>query len=335
MIPIERWRQHRIVVAVSGGADSVALFRTLVAIQSELKDRRMPKVIVAHVDHAIRGDASDDDRRFVQSLARQFDAAFDCVRLQWSDGDADRFHASEELLRDARYEALKKIAERNGARYLFTGHHFDDQVETILFRIFRGTGLSGLKGIPETRCDDWLTIVRPLLKVPKSEIVETLSAINQPFQSDQTNATNDYGRNFIRNQLLVEARTYLGPQVDESIARLAQHACDAVDQQSRLVDDFLSAHPVRHLPDGLVLATDSLRGLPPSMVRAVLIDIWNQQRWPVGQMTFERWQKIAHQIALVADSAGRYIENLPGDVRLEIDRCRVSVSRTKVVPDGK
>ena len=152
----------------------------------------------------------------------------------------DRERVSEEAMRDARYACLKKIAQDHEARYLFTGHHLNDQAETILFRIFRGTGFSGLKGIPAIRRDDWLTIVRPLLKVPKSVLLAALDSLNQSFCTDATNATSDYGRNFIRNEILESARDYFGLPIEEAIARLADHAQDAEEIKNERVEQFFS-----------------------------------------------------------------------------------------------
>lgn len=325
-MPLDRWRQHSIVVAVSGGADSVALFRTLEAMVSSVDQPPSQKIIVGHVDHGLRGQASHDDRTFVKELALKFGVRFASATLDLPTMLNDRQKPSEDLLRDARYGALRKMAQQNGARYLFTGHHLDDQVETILFRIFRGTGLVGLKGIPAVRCDDWLTIVRPFLKTSKAKILETMAAIDQPFRFDHTNATNEFGRNFIRNEILAQARSYFGPQVDQSIARLADHASDAVDQEASLVDQYFCDAPPQVQSGTVVVKTPSLSSQPTSLVRAILIRLWRDQGWAVSQMTFDRWQSLASRICGVNDSSLRDIENLPGNLRIEIDCQRVSIT---------
>ncbi len=324
VVPATLWRQHRAVVAVSGGADSVALFRALVQIAHANQTFDASNIIVGHVDHTLRGDDSKADRDFVKRLASEFNVGFASAQLDLSQLLNGRKNASEELLRDARYGCLKKIAEDNDARYLFTGHHLGDQAETILFRIFRGTGLAGLKGIPSIRRDDWLTIVRPLLKISKEQILKALAELNQPYCTDATNETNDYSRNFIRNEILKSAHNYFGLPVEEAIARLADHAGDAVVLEAHLVDDYFAKFPSQAQPDGIVLPTQTLASLPSSLVRAILIRTWRQHDWPVSQMTFDRWQALAERIS--SASSEPYIENLPGNLRFEVDSSSARVS---------
>lgn len=324
VVPATQWRQHRAVVAVSGGADSVALLRTLVQIARANQPVDASRIIVGHVDHAVRGADAKADKDFVKRLAEEFDVGFASAELDLTQLLDGRENASEELLRDARYGCLKKIAQDNDARYLFTGHHRGDQAETILFRIFRGTGLAGLKGIPAIRRADWLTIVRPLLKVSKEQILEALAALDQPYCTDATNETNDYGRNFIRNEILKSAHDYFGLAVGEAVARLADHAEDAVALESHLVDDYFARFPLQNKPDGIVMSTQSLASQPKSLTRAILIRVWQQRDWPVSQMTFERWQELAQQISCA--SSERYVENLPGNLRFEVDSSNTRVS---------
>ena len=330
VVPAALWQQHRCVVAVSGGADSVALFRTLVQTSRENTEFDASNIIVGHVDHSVRGADSKADKEFVQRLAGEFGVGFATVQLDLAQLLGGRESASEELLRDARYGCLKKIAQDHDARYLFTGHHLNDQAETILFRIFRGTGLVGLKGIPSIRRDDWLTIVRPLLKVSKEKILEALAALDQPFCTDVTNETNDYSRNFIRNEILKSAQDYFGLPVEEAIARLAEHAESALTLEADQVDAFLDKHPPTQSAVELRIGTASLAAQSPSVIRAVLIRKWSDQGWSTGQMTWSRWQSLAEKIVAAGQDEGfTWMENLPGDIHLKVDS-RVTVLTSDV-----
>jgi len=326
VVPAALWQQHRALVAVSGGADSVALFRAVEEIARENSGLDGANIIVGHVDHGLRGDDSKADAEFVRRLANEFKVEFASTKLDVAELLNGREEASEDLLRNARYGCLKKIAQDHNARYLFTGHHLNDQAETILFRIFRGTGLAGLKGIPAIRRDDWLTIVRPLLNVSKEKIIETLTVLNQPFCTDATNATNDYSRNFIRNEVLAKTRDYFGPHVDQAIARLADHAQSALQLEAEAVEKILTTlSPL--ITDGTVtFKTPKLRNESAILIRAVLIRLWQQQAWLQDQMTFERWQSLAEKICNATST--RYVENLPGDLRFETDRETTKISST-------
>lgn len=330
VVPATLWLQHRCVVAVSGGADSVALFRTLVHVARANSDFDASNIIVGHIDHAMRGADSQADQAFVKRLAAEFDVDFASVQLDLAELLDGREGASEEVLRDARYNCLKQIAQDNNARYLFTGHHLGDQAETILFRIFRGTGLAGLKGIPAIRRDDWLTIVRPLLGVSKEQILETLAALDQPFCTDATNATSDYSRNFIRNEILKSAQDYFGPHVEAAIAGLADHAVNALHLEAGQVDAFLQQHPPTQSVSELRFRTTSLATQSPTVIRAVLIRKWADQGWPTGQMTRLRWQSLAEKIVSAGQSDGfTSMENLPGDIHFKVDG-RVTVLTSEV-----
>ena len=131
---------------------------------------------------------------------------------------------SEESLRNARYDRLVEMAGQHGCRYLVTGHHLDDQIETVLFRIFRGTGIAGLQGIPERRVvNEALTIVRPLLSVRSEELKVYLQSIGQDFCVDPTNAESTFTRNFLRNEILPSLEQRFG-DVANAVCK-TEHAC--------------------------------------------------------------------------------------------------------------
>jgi len=137
--PAKQWRSFRTLVAVSGGPDSVALLRLMVAnAHSETKSN----LIVAHINHGTRAQQSDADAEFVEALAKQHQLEF-CFSPE-STAEEPQATRSEETLRNARYERLVAMAGRLGCRYLVTGHHQDDQIETVLFR----NPLKRLKRIP-------------------------------------------------------------------------------------------------------------------------------------------------------------------------------------------
>ena len=187
--PTNRWRSFRTLIAVSGGPDSVALLRLMIAnADSETK----PNLIVAHINHGTRAKQSDADAEFVKDLAKQHHLEF-CLDSISPKPTAEQSQVtrSEEVLRNARYERLVAMAGQLGCRYLVTGHHQDDQIETVLFRIFRGTGIAGLQGIPKRRVvSEALTIVRPLLNIRSSVLKDYLRSIGQTFRTDPVSYTH-------------------------------------------------------------------------------------------------------------------------------------------------
>ena len=139
--PMKRWCDVRCVLAVSGGADSVAMVRSLTRI---ITPEFRSNLVIGHVNHGWRGQQSEDDAEFVQNMAAEVGLEVDCLV-------PDDVLRTEEAARDQRYSLLTGLAKKRGARYVLMAHSRDDQIETVLDRILRGTGLVGLRGIPRER----------------------------------------------------------------------------------------------------------------------------------------------------------------------------------------
>jgi len=201
--PPADWQDVTVLVAVSGGADSVALARGLCQLRAPGEGR----LVLAHFNHRLRGAESDADEQFVEELARELGVKFITesappppLPLSPSPPLAS---PSEASLRDLRYEFLRHAANESGARYVATAHTADDQVETILLNIVRGTGLAGLAGIPRVRAfTQAATIVRPLLDVTRAEVLDYLQWLGAAFREDATNSSLHYTRNRVRHELL-------------------------------------------------------------------------------------------------------------------------------------
>jgi tRNA(Ile)-lysidine synthetase-like protein len=178
-----RQQSNRYVIAVSGGVDSVVLLHLMAA-------RPDVKLTVAHYDHGIRDD-SDEDRKLVQQLARQYDLPFVYAR------GALGLNASEATARTARYGFLHDVRRASGARAIMTAHHQDDVLETAILNLLRGTGRRGLSSLRSTD-----TIVRPLLQVPKKELLRFARDNQLVWHEDSTNADERYLRNYVRLRLL-------------------------------------------------------------------------------------------------------------------------------------
>jgi tRNA(Ile)-lysidine synthase len=171
------------VVAVSGGVDSIVLLDIL-------RQRPGLKLTVAHFDHGIR-DNSAADRRFVTELAKRYSLPFAYDEGRLGAG------ASEAAARQARYAFLRRVQAGNGARAIVTAHHQDDLLETAVLNMLRGTGRKGLTAL-KSRPD----LVRPLLDVPKTAVVDYARAKGLAWREDVTNADQAYLRNYVRHQIL-------------------------------------------------------------------------------------------------------------------------------------
>ncbi len=208
-----------IVVAVSGGIDSMALLAGL----HELSQRYDLKLSIAHVNHGLRGADSEADQALVEARARALELPCELARVRPRDlreGRSSRERPTlQEAARSLRYAALRAAAGRRGAQHIATGHHLDDQAETVLLRLFRGSGPDGLAGIPERSPDG--VVVRPLLDVSRAEIERFARERRLIWREDVSNRSPAYARNRLRAQLPELAERF-NPQILRAIGDLAE-----------------------------------------------------------------------------------------------------------------
>jgi tRNA(Ile)-lysidine synthase len=292
-----------IIAAVSGGADSVALLRALVEVFGG-------RLIVAHFHHGLRGQESDDDAAFVADLAGRLRLPF---RTQRSDlGLMAHGRNLEAAARHVRYEWLAGVARAEKIPFVATGHTADDQAETVLFHVLRGTGLVGLRGIARRRrLNDETELLRPLLDVSRARIERYLHSINQAWREDSTNVDRRFTRNRIRRDLLpLLARDY-NPQVSESLARLGREAVAWRRAQMVGIARRLRAAELPKAGNAVVFDRTNVEALSRHTLRALWAAIWQREGWPLQQMGYRDFQRIAQW-----SRSGSAALELPGGVRL-------------------
>jgi tRNA(Ile)-lysidine synthase len=206
----------RIGLGVSGGADSVAMLR----IFAELRTNLGIAVLVLHFHHQLRGTAADEDEHFVKALAEEFHLEFESGRADVA-GEA-RLHGwnVEDAARRLRYQFFASVAEARGLNRVAVAHTANDQAETVLSHLLRGTGLTGLAGIYPVAG----LIIRPLLELGREELRAFLSDVGQPWREDATNQDTSRRRARIRHQLIPLLLRDFDPAAVTRLSRLARHA---------------------------------------------------------------------------------------------------------------
>lgn len=249
--------QTPVLVALSGGADSVALTDLL----AERARRDGNAVTLLHIHHGIRGEEADHDERFCRALAERLGLAIVCLRADVPRLAEERGISLELAGRQARYRAMEQVARERGIPLAVTAHHADDNAETVLFRLCRGTGLAGLCGIPPVRplCEG-VTLVRPLLYATKREILAHCRERGLDFVTDGTNAETAYTRNRLRLEALPALEGAI-PGATEAIAGLTERLRRDADCLDGLAADWLTAH---READGS-LALDGFDALHPAL----------------------------------------------------------------------
>lgn len=321
-----KWREMGVLVAVSGGPDSVALLRGLEAIGGAAA-----RLTVAHFNHRLRPDAADDAdlvARLAAGLGLEFAiGSGDAAATAQADGDG-----IEAAARAERYRFLQATAERIGARYVAAAHTADDQAETILHRIVRGTGIAGLIGMRRVRpLGKAVSLVRPMLSIRRTDVLAYLDHLGQPYRDDPSNSSPAYTRNRIRRSLLPSIEADYNPEAREALLRLAAAAGDAQRVIDRLVEQCIERAIKPAGENRVTIDCDRLAGDDRHLVRELFVAIWRRQGWPQQAMSFAHWDRLADMVVVASDrgpSAAAKRQTFPGAIVAERRSNGLRLSKT-------
>ena len=203
-----------VLVAVSGGADSMALLHVLMALGL--------RVEIAHLDHQTRGGESRADADFVQAMASELGLPYHTESRAVTQGARERGESFEAYARKERYAFLCRVAREQDCYAVATGHHRDDQAETVLMRLLRGAGPTALAGIPPVRMEQGVRIIRPMLECSRDEIRDWLRSRGIAWREDASNEDTQFLRNRIRHELIPSLREAYNPQLSAVLCRSAE-----------------------------------------------------------------------------------------------------------------
>ena len=280
---------QRLLIGLSGGADSVALLLLLLDGGAQ--------VTAVHVNHGLRGAESDADEAFVRALCEKRAVPLLVYRAE------PPAHPSENWAREARYGFFRKAMQESRSEALVLAHHRDDQAETLLLHLLRGAGLSGLTGMAERTTVDGLCILRPLLAYSRAELRAYLLEREQPWREDASNADARYLRNALRNDVLPRLEQLL-PGAGARIAQTAALLREEDAAIASLAARFLASHP------GDALPIADLRDQPAGMQKRILRAWWATMAVPREERSLSADQTAALHALVDAPASTRC--NLPG-----------------------
>lgn len=318
-----------VLVAVSGGPDSVALLHFLV---HERETGGLARIGVGHVNHGLRGRESDEDARLVKRLCESWGVPHFETRLpQGALPERPGAIAPEAEARRLRYGALRDLAVEAGADAIAVAHTADDQAETVLFRFARGAGLRGLGGINSRAKVHGAKLIRPLLDVTREQVLDYLGRHGIPYREDASNASLHATRNYLRHEVIPRLQGRVNSAVREALLRQSALFRDA--------DEYLEAEARRVLPEVLmsarpgeiVLDARRLAAYPKLlrsyMFRSVLHDLDGVRRDLSANHV-----DVLHSLA--TQSRGRVAE-LPMGIHARRERGRIVVTGRKGEPAGE
>jgi len=311
--------QEHVLVAVSGGVDSMVLLHGL----RELSQEFGLKLAVGHVNHGLRGASSEADEDSVRDIAAELGVEFARRRVEPQslrrDTPSSRRLTVQEAARHLRYRALQSIADELGADLVATGHNADDQAETVLLRVLRGTGPAGLMGIP-ARSEDG-GVVRPLLRVSRREIETWARERGLSWREDSSNRSLGYARNRLREKWLPGLTRDFNPQLLRAVGDLAEAQYWESQWFEAEVDREAAA---RFLLDGdaLWIERKDWASLPVALARRLA-------RRALHEVGAGRWVSRAHlerMLDFLAEARSDACLELPGGFRLERQGMRFRLS---------
>ena len=311
----------RVVVAVSGGADSVALLHLLVSLQPPLQ----LTLHVAHLDHSLRA-TSPEDASFVEALGHRWgipstierrDVSALCVREGWS---------LEDGARRVRYQFLDEVARRYGMQRIALAHTADDQAETVLLRLVRGTGLMGLGAIPVMRkLESGVWVVRPVLEIWRQDILAYLKEVGLSYRDDETNRDQRFVRNRIRGELLPLLARHYNPNIKHTLTQLAEQSrWDYAYLHAAAGRQWKRATKASHPSQEIAISVRVFRHQPKALQRQLVRRAVEHLRGTVGQLEFRHWLEVER---LFLSRPTGTILDLPGGVQFRRERDRVVCER--------
>ncbi len=304
-----------VVVGVSGGPDSMALLHLLLGL-NEKHDWHL-KLHVAHLNHQLRGDEADKDAAFVQAAADSLSLSCTIETRGIAELAESESTGVEETGRRERYEFFERVCLLVGSKIVAVGHHADDNAETILHRILRGTGLRGLAGIPRSRPlspNSEVRLIRPLLRMTRLSLHSYLADAGIAYREDRTNASDEPMRNRIRNVILPQIEEIMNPQVRDALVRLGE--------QAHWVEEYLRETVQRTFESLIISRTDQVLVLNAGalsrksrIVQTELIRL-AYRSFGLGEQDLS-FAHLVSALELVADPASGKQLQLPGGMTIE------------------
>lgn len=310
----------RVVAAVSGGPDSVFMLFAL--------DHLMKKVgielAVAHLDHGLRGAESERDARFVEDLARGLGLVYLGARVDLK-GRKEKGLSTEESGRAARYAFFRECARNLGANTIATGHTIDDQAETVLMRLIRGSSLKGAAGIPPVREDgSSLRVIRPLIELGKNEITRFLDDNGIAYRIDATNRDAVYFRNLTRHEIIPFLERY-NPRLKTALSNFAAHLREDLSFINK-EKEKRSAGIVSRRGGSVMLDLKEVIIQPRALVKEIVRDALESAGADLKKLSYKHWKEIE---AFIRFKRGEGSLDLPGGVRMTRLKTELCLSSRK------
>lgn len=272
-------KKDTVVLAISGGPDSIYLLNLCATLSKTISKIRGFKIIVAHVNHQLRGKESDRDEQFVRALCKKEKLPFELERL----GKIKKGNLEEES-RIRRYKFFELIRDKYSAKWVITAHHRGDNIETVLNNMVRGSFLNGLTGM-DTVCEN-RHLLRPMLNISKEEILKSLRKNKTKYRVDKSNEDTKYSRNLLRHKVIPLLRE-INPNFDETFHENMINIKETVDWLDTYIREWMEKNQTEN---GIIL--QNFLTLPEFLQKSVLAELYKRTNGNIRKFNRNHLQQI-------------------------------------------
>lgn len=322
-VTIERYQMlkggEKVIIGVSGGPDSVCLLHVMLELQAEYK----LKLVIAHLNHGLRGEESLRDEVFIKNLARDVNLPCVTTRLDPSQFQKMKGTSLQEKARLLRYAFFHEVLEKQHADKIALGHTADDQAETLLLWLFRGTGTRGLSGIPPVR---EYVFIRPLIEVERAEIEQFLRQREIDYVQDSSNYENKYLRNRIRRELIPLLKDRYNPQLISTLTQTSNILRAEEEYFQEVLESYTNRCRISKDKRLIVYDVKKLQSFPFAIQLRVLRDGINSFKGNLRQINYKQ---IISIIQLFSKSGSSNKLQLPGGIQVTKEYDRLIMSKGK------
>jgi len=299
----------RVLIGLSGGPDSIALLRALLKLGSKFS----LTICVAHLDHGFRGEESRADRKFCEDLAKKLGLEISCEEIDVPKVAKEKGLSPEEAARFERYDFFKRVAAAKKITKIAIGHNRDDQAETVLMRVFRGSGMSGLGGISPVKTMGGLTIIRPLIEVSRREIEGFVKDNGFEVRHDSSNDKTLFTRNRIRRDLIPYLEKNFNANIKEILANTAENLRSENEFLEKLTRRKFKSMSKRSDSSEIVIDIKKFKKQTAALRKRILRTALEDLKGNLRRLTYQHWKEMDE---LVEKRPGNSIVDLPGGINV-------------------
>ena len=280
-------KHDKILIGLSGGMDSVALLHSLLALKKDY----VLDIVIAHLDHKFRGKESKEDRIFCEDLAKKLNLEIVSEEIDVPKAAKEKGISPEEAARFERYDFFKRQCKIKNIKHIVVAHNKDDQAETVLMRIIRGSGMAGLGAMNPVKDMKGFIILRPLIEISRSEIEDFIKENKLKFRHDSSNDQVIFTRNRVRRELMPYLEKNFNPNIKETLANMA----DNLRGENEFLEKFSNRKfkSVSKINNGTVsIDIKRFKKQPEAVRKRILRSALRHVKGDLRRFTYQHWKEM-------------------------------------------